>query len=302
MPRTGRASDAGPSDCRSISRNHDDGDDNDGRDQRERTIECFRTAPCGSRFERGHDLTSLSLLPKPASFLLPRPASFCKYQSLVIGRSTELARFFERLGSLRAGRHLTRFLEGIQRSRGLDEVIGGDSAFRLLSHVLSGRPGFAARPPKHLGFHRLLRCCRGLDTTALLALECPALEARGSALDPGEKHSLVTAHRAARPLDRGEVGGADRLKFRQWHFPAAGALRTLWSPMTAKAAQRLIHHVVAGIGLTGQYCSFSNINLIGVLRSAEMPGSQAARKAVDCGEVGGSRSAAATLTPRSAPT
>jgi hypothetical protein len=56
--------------------------------------------------------------------------------------------------------------------------------------------------------------------------------------------------------------------------------------MTIKAARRSIHHVVAEIGLAGQYCSFSNINLIGVLRSAEMPGSPAGPKAVDFGEAG----------------
>jgi hypothetical protein len=42
---------------RSISHNHDDGDDKDGRDQRKRAIECFRARRCGGHFERRHDMT-----------------------------------------------------------------------------------------------------------------------------------------------------------------------------------------------------------------------------------------------------
>jgi hypothetical protein len=56
-PRTGRAPDAGPSGYRSVSHNHDDCDDNDGRDQRKRTIDCFRARPRGGHFERRHDMT-----------------------------------------------------------------------------------------------------------------------------------------------------------------------------------------------------------------------------------------------------
>jgi len=41
----------------------------------------------------------------------------------MVSRSTEPARFFQRLGSLRAGRHLARFLEGVRRSRVLTAVI-----------------------------------------------------------------------------------------------------------------------------------------------------------------------------------
>jgi hypothetical protein len=89
----------------------------------------------------------------------------------------------------------------------------------LLAHVLLGRLEFAAKPAANVGFHRILRCSRGLDTTALLALKCPAVAARGSALDPREKHSRVIADRAARPLDRGEVGWADRLIFRHGTSP-----------------------------------------------------------------------------------
>jgi hypothetical protein len=138
---------------------------------------------------------------------------------MVVSRSTEQARFFQRLGSLRSGRHLARFLKGVRRYRALTAVIGGDSAFLLLAHVLLGRLEFAAKPGANVGFHWILRCSRGLDTTALLALECPALAARGSALDPKEKHSRVIAHRAARPLDRGEVGSVDRLIFRHGTSP-----------------------------------------------------------------------------------
>jgi hypothetical protein len=52
-----------------------------------------------------------------------------------------------------------------------------------------------------------------LNTTTLLALKCSAVEASGSRLDLGEKHSLVIARRAARPLDRREVGRGDGLIF-----------------------------------------------------------------------------------------
>jgi hypothetical protein len=98
-------------------------------------------------------------------------------------------------------------------------VISGDSVFLPLAHVLLGRLEFAAKPAANVGFHRVPRCSRGLDTTALLALKCPAVEARGSALDPGEKHSRVIADWAARPLDRGEVGWVDRLIFRHGTSP-----------------------------------------------------------------------------------
>jgi hypothetical protein len=71
MPCTERASDAGLSDCRSIEHDHDDSDDDDGRDQRERTIN-FRAVRCGGRFERRHDLTSLSSTTFEACLVLQR--------------------------------------------------------------------------------------------------------------------------------------------------------------------------------------------------------------------------------------
>jgi len=76
-----------------------------------------------------------------------------------------------------------------------------------------GRLEFAAEPLANAGFHRVLRYGRGLNTTARLALKCPAVEANGSRLDLGEKHSLVIARRAARPLDRREVERGDRVIF-----------------------------------------------------------------------------------------
>jgi hypothetical protein len=105
------------------------------------------------------------------------------------------------------------------------------SPILLLAHVLLGRLEFAAKPAANVGFHRVLRCSRGLDTTALLALKCPAVAARGSALDPKEKHSRVIADRAARPLDRGEVGWADRLIFRHGTSPRREVTK---SPTTAE--------------------------------------------------------------------
>ncbi len=142
----------------------------------------------------------------------------------MVSRSTKKAGFFQRLGSPRSGRHLARFLKRVRRSRAMTAVISGDSAFLLLAHlllvhVLLGRLEFAAKPAANVGFLWVPRCSRGLDTTALLALECPAVAAGGSALDPGEKHSRVIADRAARPLDRGEVGWVDRLIFRHGNSP-----------------------------------------------------------------------------------
>jgi hypothetical protein len=49
--------------------------------------------------------------------------------------------------------------------------------------------------------------------TALLALKCSAVEANGSSLDSGEKHSLVIASRAARPFNPQEVGKGNGLIF-----------------------------------------------------------------------------------------
>ena len=136
---------------------------------------------------------------------------FCKDQSVTVGRSAEQACFLERLGSRRPGRHLTRLLEGVHRSGVLTAVIGGDHAFLLFDHVLLGRLEFAAEPLANAGFHRVLRYGRRLNTTTVLALKCSAVEAGGSRLDLGEKHSLLIARRAARPLDRREVERGDRV-------------------------------------------------------------------------------------------
>jgi hypothetical protein len=76
-----------------------------------------------------------------------------------------------------------------------------------------GRLEFAAKPLANAGFHWVLRYRRRLNTAALLALKCSAVEASGSRLDLGEKHSLVIARRAPRPLNRREVGRRDRLIF-----------------------------------------------------------------------------------------
>ena len=149
----------------------------------------------------------------PWVHLLPRPASFCENQSLTVGRSAEQARLLERLGPRRPGRHLTRCLEGIRRSRVLAAIIGGDHAFLPFAHILLGRLEFAAKPLANAGFHWVRRYRRRLNTTALLALKCSAVEASGSRLDLGEKHSLVIARRAPRPLNRREVGRRDRLIF-----------------------------------------------------------------------------------------
>jgi len=110
------------------------------------------------------------------------------------------------LRKLRGRRASACFLEGIRRSRALTAIIGGD-------HALLGRLEFAAKPLANAGFHWILRYRRRLNTTALLALKCSAVEASGSRLDLGEKHSLLIARRAARPLNRRKVGRGDRLIF-----------------------------------------------------------------------------------------
>jgi hypothetical protein len=78
--------------------------------------------------------------------LFPRPASFCKNQSLTVGRSAEQARLLERLGPLRPGRHLTRLLEGVHRSRVLTAIVAGDHAFLPFAHVYWGGLSW---PPSH---------------------------------------------------------------------------------------------------------------------------------------------------------
>ena len=115
---------------------------------------------------------------------------------------------------------------------------GDQRRFRLAAFrsCLLARPEFAARPAANVGFHWVPRCRRGLDTAALLALECPAVAARGSALDPGEKHSRVIADRAARPLDRGEVGWVDRLIFRHGTSPRRRVMNT-WSRTSAETGR-----------------------------------------------------------------
>ena len=83
----------------------------------------------------------------------------------------------------------------------------------FLLWFLLGRLEFAAKPLANAGFHWVRRYGRRLNTTALLALKCSAVEASGPRLDLGEKHSLVIARRAARPFNRREVGRGDRLIF-----------------------------------------------------------------------------------------
>jgi hypothetical protein len=83
----------------------------------------------------------------PSAHLLPRPASFCRNQSLAVGRSAEQARLLERLGPRRPGRHLTRCLEGIRRSRVLAAIIGRDHAFLPFAH--GSYWGGLSSPPSH---------------------------------------------------------------------------------------------------------------------------------------------------------
>jgi len=83
----------------------------------------------------------------PSAHLLPRPASFCRNQPLTVGRSAEQARFLERLGPLRPGRHLTRLLEGVDRPCALTAIIGRDHAFLPFAH--GSYWGGLSSPPSH---------------------------------------------------------------------------------------------------------------------------------------------------------
>src|SRR6266851_6178929 len=182
-----------------------------------------RALPCGGRFERRHDLTSLSSATFEACLVLQRsiPDGQPFYEE---GRLFSAPRFAALRAASRALPQarppLARYDCGDQRRFRLPASRPCYfSPILLLTHVLLGRLEFAAKPAANVGFHWVPRCSRGLDTTALLALECPAVAARGSALDPGAKHSRVIADRAARPPDRGEVGWVDRLIFRHSTSP-----------------------------------------------------------------------------------
>jgi hypothetical protein len=67
-------------------------------------------------FDRSFATSSESMPQFPLTQLFPRPAALGKGQSLIIGDATKQARYFERIGSLRTGRHFSRFLESIQRA------------------------------------------------------------------------------------------------------------------------------------------------------------------------------------------
>jgi hypothetical protein len=69
----------------------------------------FRARLCAGRVELGHDTTSLNSITSGS-------APFGKRQSLTVGGITKQASFLERIGSLRPGRHLARFLKGIRRA------------------------------------------------------------------------------------------------------------------------------------------------------------------------------------------
>lgn len=107
------------------------------------------------------------------------------------------------------------------------------AAFRpwFLLGFLLGRLEFAAKPLANAGLHWVRRYGGRLNTTALLALKGSAVEASGSRLDLGEKHSLVIAGRAARPFNRREVGRGDGLIFSHG-LPCGESVTNSQSPMT----------------------------------------------------------------------
>jgi hypothetical protein len=71
----------------------------------------------------------------------------CKRQSLTVGGATKLVSFFERVGSLRTGRHPARFLKGIHRAYIL--VADVRRSFLLHDHILVWRLEFAEKPTEY---------------------------------------------------------------------------------------------------------------------------------------------------------
>jgi hypothetical protein len=73
-------------------------------------------------FKRGFAVgaSSRGMTQLPLTQLLPGPAFFGKDQPLTVRNAPKQACFFERVGSLRTGRHPARFLKGLRRACILD--------------------------------------------------------------------------------------------------------------------------------------------------------------------------------------
>jgi hypothetical protein len=69
-------------------------------------------------FDRGFAISASNggITQPPSTHLIPGPALLGKDQPLTVRNASKQAGFFERIGSLRTGRHPARFLKGIHRA------------------------------------------------------------------------------------------------------------------------------------------------------------------------------------------
>jgi hypothetical protein len=69
-------------------------------------------------FDRGFAIPASNggITQPPSTHLIPGPALFGKDQPLTVRSASKQAGFFERIGSLRIGRHPARFLKGVHRA------------------------------------------------------------------------------------------------------------------------------------------------------------------------------------------
>ena len=121
---------------RSISHNHDDGDDNDCGDQRKRTIECFRARPCGGHFERRHDIIYFRGLPRLAEINSSQSAVL-RSRPAFLSASVRCAPGGISRASSRASIALAL----------LTAIIGRDHAFQPFAH--GSYWGGLSSPPSH---------------------------------------------------------------------------------------------------------------------------------------------------------
>ena len=100
-------------------------------------------------FDRGFAISASNggIAQPPSTHLIPGPAFFGKDQPLTVRNASKQASFFERVGSLRTGRHPARFLKGIHRAC----ILAADvrRSFLLHNHILVRRLEFAAKPTEY---------------------------------------------------------------------------------------------------------------------------------------------------------
>jgi hypothetical protein len=90
-------------------------------------------------FDRGFAISASNggITQPPSTHLIPGPALLGKDQPLTVRNASKQAGFFERIGSLRTGRHPARFLKGIHRAC----ILAADvrRGFLLQVHILVWR-------------------------------------------------------------------------------------------------------------------------------------------------------------------